>query len=213
MAGAIPPSLHQRVKFVVDGKTVVVFGEEEMLVNGPSPFKYVEATEESLETSFQALEIANAVFEGSKLSSPGSKLSKKEEMVAKIMLEHGYKVESGLGKNGQGIVAPIQLKENRDRCGLGYNPSQAERKRMAEERRERWLAKLRGQDPWAKRIQICDIRQSFVSAGLLDSNQIAAIGDGPEAEVGEISLVRRCLVGERLKNWEAAAFPAAFNSK
>lgn len=213
MAGAIPSSLHQRVKFVVDDKIVVVFGEEEMLVNKPSPFRYVEAAEESLETSFQSLEIANAVFGGSELSSPGSKLSRNEEMVARIMLEQGYKVGCGLGKTGQGILAPIQLKENRDRCGLGYHPSQAERKKMAEERKDRWLAKSRGQDPWSKRIPICDIRQSFTSAGLLDPNQIAAIGDGSEDEVGETSLVRRCLAGEKLKNWETADFPVAFNSK
>lgn len=202
MAGAIPSSLHQRVKFVVDDKVVVVFGEEEALVNKPSPFKYVEAAEESLETAFQSLEIANAVFER----------TKEEEMVAKIMLAQGYKVGSGLGKTGQGILTPIQLKENKDRCGLGYTPSEEERRKMADERRDRWLAKSKGQDPWPQRIPICDIGQSFVSVGLLDPNQVAVIKDGSEEEEGSTSLVRRCCDGEKLKNWEAADFPVTFGS-
>lgn len=213
MAGAVPSSLHQRVKFVVEDKIVVVFGEEEMLVNKPSPFRYVEAAEESLETSFQSLEIANAVFGGNELSSPVIKLSKNEEMVARIMMSKGYQLGRGLGKVGQGILAPVRLEENKGRYGLGYHPSEAERKKLAEERRGEWLAKLRGQDPWSKRIPICDIRQSFKSAGLLDPDQITAIEDGLEDEEGGTSLVRRCLAKEELKNWEAVDLPVTFSSK
>ena len=51
--------LHQKLKFVVEGQLVIVSREEDILVSCPSSMLYVEAAEESLETSFQALEIVS----------------------------------------------------------------------------------------------------------------------------------------------------------
>lgn len=115
----------------------------------------------------------------------------------------------------------IGVQEYKDGHGLGYRPTQADKKRMAEEKREKRSAKLQRREPNLKEVPIydpslsipvCDIRQSFVSAGLLDHNQIAVIGNGSGAEEGETGLVRRCLAGEKLKNGEVAAFPVVFNS-
>lgn len=61
-AGAVPPSLHQRVKYVVEGHVVTVKGEETDFVTKPAAFPYIEAAEEAIETSFQSLEIVNAIF-------------------------------------------------------------------------------------------------------------------------------------------------------
>jgi len=47
---------------MVEGQLVIVSGEEDILVSCPSSTPYVEATEESLETSFQALEIVNNAY-------------------------------------------------------------------------------------------------------------------------------------------------------
>ncbi|RDX91461.1 hypothetical protein CR513_26557, partial [Mucuna pruriens] len=56
-ARAIPSSLHQKVKFIVDEQLISVMGEKEMMVSTPFPTEYIEEDEEALETSFQALEM------------------------------------------------------------------------------------------------------------------------------------------------------------
>jgi len=55
--GVVPLTLHQKLKFVVEGQLVIVSGEEDSLVSCPSSTPYVEAAEKSLEKSFQALEM------------------------------------------------------------------------------------------------------------------------------------------------------------
>ena len=60
--------LHQKLKFVVEGLLVIVSGEEDM--SFPSSTPYVEATEESSETSFQALEIVNNAYVEAPLVQP-----------------------------------------------------------------------------------------------------------------------------------------------
>jgi len=60
--GLVPSTLHLKLKFVVEGQLVIVSGEEDILVSCPSFTPYVEAAEESLETSFQALEIVNNAY-------------------------------------------------------------------------------------------------------------------------------------------------------
>ena len=49
--------LHQKLKFMVEGRLVIVSGEEEILVSCHSSMPYVEATEESSETAFQSFEV------------------------------------------------------------------------------------------------------------------------------------------------------------
>ncbi|XP_017972499.1 PREDICTED: uncharacterized protein LOC108661125 [Theobroma cacao] len=56
MVGAIPSSLHQKVKFIVDGKIVCVNGEEDLLISKPADTPYVEVAEEVPECSFQSFE-------------------------------------------------------------------------------------------------------------------------------------------------------------
>lgn len=61
-AGAVTSTLHQKMKFVVDNQLIIIYGEEDFVVSHLSSFRYIEADEDALETSFQALEIANATF-------------------------------------------------------------------------------------------------------------------------------------------------------
>ncbi|XP_028186528.1 uncharacterized protein LOC114373205 [Glycine soja] len=55
--GVVPSMLHQKLEFVVKGQLVIVSGEEDILVSCPCSTPYVEAAKESLEASFQALEM------------------------------------------------------------------------------------------------------------------------------------------------------------
>ncbi|OMO50172.1 reverse transcriptase [Corchorus capsularis] len=57
MAGAIPSTLHQKVKFMTADKLVIVNGQEDMIVTQTSATPYVEAVERSYECSFRAFEV------------------------------------------------------------------------------------------------------------------------------------------------------------
>jgi len=61
-AGVVPSTLHQKLKFEVDDKLIIVSGEEDLLVSKPLSSLYIEAAEEALETSFQALEIVGMMY-------------------------------------------------------------------------------------------------------------------------------------------------------
>ncbi|XP_058744334.1 uncharacterized protein LOC131616905 [Vicia villosa] len=60
-AGAVTSTLHQKVKFVDGNSIVTVNGEEDIFVSNLDSYRYIEAGEKALETSFQSLEIATAV--------------------------------------------------------------------------------------------------------------------------------------------------------
>lgn len=208
-AGAVPSSLHQKLKFVAEGKLIVVSGEEETLINRSPPEYYVESAEESFETAFQGLEISNAVFVSEPMLKP--KWSKADLMMAKVMLRHGYQVGKGLGKAAQGIVAPVQLNGNSEKFGIGYIPTLADREKLATDRREKWLLKLRGRTPSQRRMIIGDLSQNFISAGVLYPDQVNAVGEESSASGGAAGLVRRCATGEELQNWESMDFPVILN--
>jgi len=100
---------------------VVPSGEEDLMVCGPTSTPYIEAAEEALETSFQALEIVSTAYIEPFRVSPH--LSSASLMVARAMMEKGYECGNGLGKNNDGSVKPLELIENRGRYGLGYKPT------------------------------------------------------------------------------------------
>ena len=61
-------TLHQKLKFVKNGKLVIVGGEKALLVSHLSSFSYVEA-EDEIGTMFQALSIAEEKRVGAPMSS------------------------------------------------------------------------------------------------------------------------------------------------
>ncbi|RDX74507.1 hypothetical protein CR513_45737, partial [Mucuna pruriens] len=56
-ARVVPSSLHQKVKFIANRQLVIVMGERELVISTPVPEEYIKEDEESLETSFQVLEL------------------------------------------------------------------------------------------------------------------------------------------------------------
>jgi len=150
-AGVVPSTLHQKLKFIIDDKLIVVSGEEDLLVCGPAPTPYIDAAEEALETSFQALEIVNTTYVEPFKVNPY--LSNASLMIAKTMMVKGYRDGNGLGRNNKGSVMP-KLIENKGRYGLGYKPTRADRRRMVEERIERSRAKIERREPKTKEISL-----------------------------------------------------------
>ena len=58
----MPSTLHQKLKFIIDDKLIIVSWEEDLQACGPTPTPYIEAAEEALKTSFQALEIVSTTY-------------------------------------------------------------------------------------------------------------------------------------------------------
>jgi len=87
ITGVVPSTLHQKLKFMVDDKLIIVYGEEDLLVSKPLSSPYIEVVEEALETSFQALEIVGMMY----VEPPGVNpcLSNSSLMMAKS--KEGYK--------------------------------------------------------------------------------------------------------------------------
>ncbi|XP_016667297.1 uncharacterized protein [Gossypium hirsutum] len=70
--GAVPSSLYQKLKLVIDGRLITINAEEDIIVAVTSKAPYVETNEESIECSFRSLEFVNVTFisEGSELLVP-----------------------------------------------------------------------------------------------------------------------------------------------
>jgi len=111
--GVVPSTLHQKLKFVVEGQLLIVSGEEDILVSFPSSTPYVEAAEESSEISFQPLDVVSNAYVKSPSVQPCS--SGATLMVARVMLGHGYEPKMGLGRNDNGLASLVEFTGNRRR--------------------------------------------------------------------------------------------------
>ncbi|XP_052882191.1 uncharacterized protein LOC108472802 [Gossypium arboreum] len=71
-ARAVPSSLHQKLKLVVDGRLVTINAEEDIISTVTNDVPYVESNKEALECSFRSLEFVNATFisEGNEVPVP-----------------------------------------------------------------------------------------------------------------------------------------------
>jgi len=86
------------------------------------------------------------------------------------MLKDEYEPKMGLGRNGNGTTSLVRFIENRGRFGLGYEPTHANKRRVALERKERSLALLQGRGPQMERVSICHISKIFVNVGWMHEN-------------------------------------------
>ncbi|KAI5445724.1 hypothetical protein KIW84_013813 [Lathyrus oleraceus] len=91
----------QKLKFVKNGKLVIVGGEKELLVSHLSSFSYVEA-EDEVGTPFQALSIAAEKRVGAPMSSLKD---------AKKIVEEGVVDQWG---------RMVEVSDNKGRTGLGF---------------------------------------------------------------------------------------------
>lgn len=110
--GAITSTLHQKLKFIVNGKFITIDGEEDILVSQLSSFRYVELGVEIHETLFQAFKIANMLMDPLNNKVYGrSKLSMSSLKDAQMVIEAGHL---------EGWSRILELLVNKDRSGLGY---------------------------------------------------------------------------------------------
>ncbi|XP_052883563.1 uncharacterized protein LOC128292711 [Gossypium arboreum] len=98
-AGAIPSSLHQKLKLVLEGRLITINAEEDIIIAVSSDAPNLETDDEAIECSFWSLEFVNATFitEGSKILTP--KLSKTTRMSLQLMVGKGALSRRGLGRH------------------------------------------------------------------------------------------------------------------
>ncbi|XP_016676239.1 uncharacterized protein [Gossypium hirsutum] len=133
-AGAVPLSLHQKLKLVTEGRLVTINAEEDIIASVTSDAPYVGTNGETIECSFRSLEFVNATFiiEGNKI--PMLKISKTTRMGLRLTVGKGALPGRGLGRYLQGRIDVPVLREKRDCFGLGFKPDAKQKKKELEKR-------------------------------------------------------------------------------
>ncbi|XP_040966416.1 uncharacterized protein [Gossypium hirsutum] len=226
-AGAVPSSLHQKLKLVSEGRLVTINAKEDIIAAVANYALYVETNDKAVECSFLSLEFVNATFisEGNKIPVP--KISKTTEMGLQLLVGKGALPGRGLGRHLQGRIEAPVLKEKQDRFGLGYRPDIRQRKKELERRQERRRARLSGEViKWELMINP-HISKTFVSRGIihlerrilleesikemLENVHINAIHEDTNKEWTLLD-IRRYEPGSVLNNWTVEEIPAVFRA-
>ncbi|KAE8733240.1 Detected protein of unknown function [Hibiscus syriacus] len=235
-AGAVPSSLHQKLKFVVDGQLICVGAEEEIIASVTSDVPYIDTNEDALECSFRALEFVNATFiaEGSKIPYP--RLSDCTKMTVQQTLGIGAKAGKGLGKNLQGISVPVKIKMKKDRFGLGFKPNFQQKNKEIKRRCEDRKARLKGKEILWEHMFFPQLKTIFRSGGTIniehqlveafkeekltkDQDIVEEAMNGlfinmimNDNKTGKyLDKIRPCFPGETLNNWTTEDLPIVFN--
>ncbi|XP_012453560.2 uncharacterized protein LOC105775604 [Gossypium raimondii] len=223
--GAVPSSLHQKLKLVIDGRLVTINTEEDIIAVVTSDTPYIEPEEEAIECSFQSLEFVNATFvaEGNKFPTP--RISKTTRMCLQMMAGKGAIPGKGLGKYLQGRVDVPRLMDKQDHFGLGYEPDAKQKRKELEKKRERRKTRLDGKEVKWEPMIIPHISITFVSRGtihskwmtsrkgtieeILENLNINAICE-EEVTEGNSSGIRPYEPGSVLNNWTVEELPVTF---
>ncbi|XP_016752708.1 uncharacterized protein [Gossypium hirsutum] len=121
-AGAVPSSLHQKLKMVTEERLITINAEEDIIASVTSDATYVENDNEAVECSFRLLEFVNKMFiaEGSRIPIP--KISGATKMSLQLIVEKGALPGRGLGRYLRGQVrVPIlhKVKEGMAEDAIG----------------------------------------------------------------------------------------------
>ena len=113
MAGEVTSTLHQKLKFFVEGRLVIIGGEEDIFISYIESYRHTSAYEDWIATLFQVLEVASTItLPVEKVKNPTMTSWRDLQIV----------VENGDLK-GWGKLPEISEKKNH--FGLGYESSKA----------------------------------------------------------------------------------------
>ncbi|XP_012448576.1 uncharacterized protein LOC105771719 [Gossypium raimondii] len=103
-AGAVPSSLHQKLKLVTEGQLVTISAEEDIIASVTSDAPYLGSDDKAIKCSFQSLEFVNATFvvEGNKIPMPS--ISRATRMGLQMTVGKGAMPRRGLGRCLQGRI-------------------------------------------------------------------------------------------------------------
>jgi hypothetical protein len=140
--GAVASSLHQCLKYIMNGMLITVKAEEtvSMIKNMAIPF--IKA-EDCRDGNIHAFEIMNAewVPEGAVLRKP--RIPETVKMAAKCFIKNGAPFQCNPETGMPGL---IKLKCANQRFGLGYKPKKDDYKRVTQIKREARMARIEGRE-------------------------------------------------------------------
>ncbi|PKI60711.1 hypothetical protein CRG98_018896 [Punica granatum] len=116
-AGAVPSSLHQRLKFIVEERLITVKEEEDYTIYKETAVPYISIGDDE-NLPFHSFETISVIRDYGE-SGP----SRADRMIGKVLLRNNYIPGTGLGARGQGISRPIEVEGYKHRRGLGFRPS------------------------------------------------------------------------------------------
>ena len=109
IARVVPSTLHQKIKFVIEGQLISIVAEEDMIATTSSGAPYVEADEKALECSFRSLEFVNVMYVGEGAKVPVPRLSENTHLGVRQVPDKGASAGKGLGKRLQGMLRLITV--------------------------------------------------------------------------------------------------------
>ncbi|PKI59072.1 hypothetical protein CRG98_020527, partial [Punica granatum] len=115
--GAVPSSLHQKLKFFVEGKLITVNGEEDYAVYKETAVPYISIGEDQ-NLPFHSFDTVSVIRDYGEVGP-----SRTDRMIGKVLLKNNYVPGTGLGARAQGILRLVEVEEYRNRRGLGFHPS------------------------------------------------------------------------------------------
>lgn len=183
-ASAVTSTLHQKLKFIMNDKMVVIGGEGDILVSHLTSFRYIEVDGEITETPFQSLEVVNVMVIQQTSETPKSGPSMASWQGDKVIME---------SENAQDWGKVVEVREKWDKFGLGYEPSSNEA--GSQHNRE----------------QIPSIEETFTSVGYIFGNQVAMINEETREE-GVSNWILQAAPNEELKNWKVVEIPQFFQN-
>ena len=122
-AGAVPSSLHQKIKLIIGNQLVTILAKEPISIYNDGAVPYIDGCA-SEEASFHSFEFITVIH---RVATLEPKLSKAGIMVAREFVKAGFQPGQGLGCANQGRTAIVTLEGNKDRYGLGYTPTRKDR--------------------------------------------------------------------------------------
>ncbi|XP_052490856.1 uncharacterized protein LOC128043076 [Gossypium raimondii] len=167
--GAVPSSLHQKLKLVTEGRLITIDAEEDIIASVTSDAPYLGVDDDAVECSFRSLEFVNATFvtEGKKIPMPS--ISRATRMGLQMTVGKRVVPERGLGRCLQGKIEAPVVKDKQDRFGLGFKPNVKQRKKELEKRQDRRKARLNGKEVDWEPMAFPHISRTFISGGTMYS--------------------------------------------
>ncbi|XP_040948735.1 uncharacterized protein [Gossypium hirsutum] len=149
-AGAVPSSLHQKLKLVIEGRLITIDTEEDIIALVTNDTPYLGIDDEAVECSFRSLEFVNATFVigGKKIPTPS--MSKATRMGLQATVRKGAVPGRGLGRCLQGRMG-------------------APRRKELEKRQDRRKARLNGKEVDWEPMAFPHISRTFMSGGTMYS--------------------------------------------
>lgn len=120
MVGAVLSTLHQQLKYIINGELVTIMVEDGKIKTNKDNIPVTDLDESTELPSFQAFEISTTSYLPLGTLETKPRMFEEVFAVAKEISVIGFQPGQGLGKSGQGILHPINIPTQKNKAGLGY---------------------------------------------------------------------------------------------